>query len=147
MDIFRGQKYLQNKKLNQKQLEAVMDFSHDLLILSTAGSGKTRVITEKVAFALNYMGYDPSSILALTFTRKAADEMQSRIDGLCKGRNLDGLTISTFHAYGKTLIDKYLPGEYELLDDNDQIAFVQNLFNVRRRKAEDISDQNSNCQG
>lgn len=141
MDILRGQKYLQNKKLNQKQLEAVMDFSHDLLILSTAGSGKTRVITEKVAFALNYMGYDPSSILALTFTRKAADEMQSRIDGLCKGRNLDGLTISTFHAYGKTLIDKYLPGEYELLDDNDQIAFVQNLFNMRRKKAEDISDR------
>ena len=100
MDLTAGQQYLESKGLNKNQMEAVMDFSHDLLILSTAGSGKTRVITEKIAFALNYMGYKPSQILALTFTRKAAEEMCKRVKGLCKGSdNLDDLTISTFHSY------------------------------------------------
>ena len=141
MDLTAGQQYLESKGLNKNQMEAVMDFSHDLLILSTAGSGKTRVITEKIAFALNYMGYKPSQILALTFTRKAAEEMRKRVKGLCKGSdNLDDLTISTFHSYGMNLIESFIPVEYELLDDKDQLNFVQSIANVKRREAEDIAD-------
>lgn len=141
MDLIKGREYLVSKGLNPSQIDAVMDFSHDLLVLSTAGSGKTRVISEKIAFALNYMGYEPSSILALTYTKKAAEEMRNRISSLCgKRMRLDELKISTFNAYGMSLISKYLSdAEYGIVDEMDQQSIIKGI------KEEMIARGNTSC--
>ena len=141
MDLIKGREYLVSKGLNPSQIDAVMDFSHDLLVLSTAGSGKTRVISEKIAFALNYMGYEPSSILALTYTKKAAEEMRNRISSLCGNRvRLDELKISTFNAYGMSLISKYMSDyEYDVVDEIDQQIIIKGI------KEEMIARGNNSC--
>lgn len=141
MDLIKGREYLVKKELNPSQIDAVMDFSHDLLVLSTAGSGKTRVISEKIAFALNYMLYEPSSILALTYTKKAAEEMRNRISSLCGKRvRLDELKISTFNAYGMSLISKYMSDyEYDVVDEIDQQIIIKGI------KEEMIARGNTSC--
>ena len=65
--------------LNSEQREAVLDFSHNLLLLACAGSGKTRTITSKIAYAIENGIYKPWQILAVTFTNKATEEMKTRI--------------------------------------------------------------------
>ncbi len=141
MDLIKGSEYLVSKGLNPSQVDAVMDFSHDLLVLSTAGSGKTRVISEKIAFALNYMLYEPSSILALTYTKKAAEEMRNRVATLCGNRvRLDELKISTFNAYGMSLISKYMSDyEYDVVDEIDQQIIIKGI------KEEMIARGNTSC--
>ena len=141
MDFIKGREYLVSKRLNPSQIDAVMDFSHDLLVLSTAGSGKTRVISEKIAFALNYMLYEPSSILALTYTKKAAEEMRGRVSSLCGNRvRLDELKISTFNAYGMSLISKYMSDyEYDVVDEIDQQIIIKGI------KEEMIARGNTSC--
>ena len=141
MDLIKGSEYLVSKGLNPSQVDAVMDFSHDLLVLSTAGSGKTRVISEKIAFALNYIGYEPSSILALTYTKKAAEEMRGRVSSLCGNRvRLDELKISTFNAYGMSLISKYMSDyEYDVVDEIDQQIIIKGI------KEEMIARGNTSC--
>lgn len=85
--------------LNETQAEAVSNCSGPLLVLAGAGSGKTRVLTHKFAWLVSEMGVAPSSILAVTFTNKAAREMQGRVRKLLD-TDLKGLDIGTFHSFG-----------------------------------------------
>lgn len=94
-------------ELDLNQRIAVEDFNSNLLVLSCAGSGKTRVITNKIAYAVEAKGYDPSSILAITFTKKASQEMVDRVKKLL-GRKAERVAISTFHSFAFSLIrEKY----------------------------------------
>ncbi len=86
-------------ELNKAQKEAVEYFGSPLLISAGAGSGKTRVITYKIAYLLKKLNYMPFNILALTFTNKAANEMRERVEKLT-GLNGKSLWISTFHSFG-----------------------------------------------
>lgn len=85
--------------LNDTQAEAVSYCDGPLLVLAGAGSGKTRVLTHKFAWLVSEAGFDPSSILAVTFTNKAAREMQERVRKLLK-TEVKGLDIGTFHSFG-----------------------------------------------
>ena len=85
--------------LNPKQAEAVRWCDGPELVLAGAGSGKTRVLTAKIAYLISELGVPPYRILALTFTNKAAREMQERVHGLV-GEDLHGMQVSTFHSYG-----------------------------------------------
>jgi len=90
--------------LNQPQREAIHYLDGPLLVLAGAGSGKTRVITQKIAYLVQGCGFKPRNIAAITFTNKAAKEMQERIGKLLSKPQADELQISTFHSLGVRIL-------------------------------------------
>ena len=92
--------------LNPKQKEAVTYCDGHELVLAGAGSGKTRVLTTKIAYLISGQDVKPWRILALTFTNKAAKEMKSRVEKLL-GDDLRGMEVATFHAYGLRFLHRY----------------------------------------
>jgi len=119
-------------RLNPRQEEAVKYVSGPCLVLAGAGSGKTGVICQKIAYLIQKCGYKARNIAAVTFTNKAAREMKERVSNML-GRDLTrGLTVSTFHSLGLDIIRKeirtlgYKPG-FTLFDDQDTIALLKEL--------------------
>ncbi len=106
--------------LNDPQREAVKYLDGPLLVLAGAGSGKTRVITQKIAYLIETCGYQPKEIAAITFTNKAAREMQERVSQLLDGVNTKGLTIATFHSLGMQILRQ----EAEVLDYKKQFSIL-----------------------
>ena len=94
--------------LNPRQSEAVRHVGGPLLVIAGAGSGKTRVITRKIAYLVSERGLPARAVCALTFTNKAAREMKARVGQLVKGRAGHGLTVSTFHTFGLNLLRREL---------------------------------------
>lgn len=120
-------------KLNSQQQQAVEYTSGACLVLAGAGSGKTRVIINKIAHLIAHCGYLPKQIAAVTFTNKAAREMRERVAHSIGKENSKGLTISTFHTLGFDILKR----EYKLLgfksgmtlfDEHDQIALLKHLL-------------------
>ncbi|MDX1526344.1 MAG: DNA helicase Rep [Pseudidiomarina maritima] len=118
--------------LNPRQQEAVRAITGPVLVLAGAGSGKTRVITEKIAHLITRCGYPAKHIAAVTFTNKAAKEMKERV-GQTLGREYTrGLTVSTFHTLGLTIIKKEvtqlnMKAGFSLFDDQDSLALLNAL--------------------
>ncbi|MDM7857686.1 DNA helicase Rep [Thiopseudomonas acetoxidans] len=98
-------------QLNPRQQEAVRYISGPLLVLAGAGSGKTSVITRKIAYLIQQCGFQARHIVAVTFTNKAAREMKERVGSLLRGAEKHGLTVSTFHNLGLNIIRR----EHKLL--------------------------------
>ena len=119
--------------LNDPQREAVRYLDGPLLVLAGAGSGKTRVITEKISWLIEGCGMSARHIAAITFTNKAAKEMQARVAGLLGGRATEGLTVSTFHALGARILRHEAkliglkPG-FSILDASDTFGLFQDLL-------------------
>ncbi|MFB6265000.1 MAG: ATP-dependent helicase [Bradymonadaceae bacterium] len=122
--------------LNPEQRRAVEHREGPLLILAGAGSGKTRVVTRRIAHLIVEGEAEPEQILAVTFTNKAADEMAARVDHLIDeyaDRSLVGEpTISTFHALGARILRRYggpigLDWNYTILDQDDQLDLVEEI--------------------
>lgn len=119
--------------LNPQQREAVHYLDGPLLVLAGAGSGKTRVITQKIVYLLEHCGYQPREIAAITFTNKAAREMQERVDQLLQGKAARGLTIATFHALGMQILRQeaallgYKP-QFSILDAADSFKILSDLL-------------------
>ena len=91
--------------LNTKQKEAVLNIGGPMLVFAGAGSGKTRVLTYKIAYLIEEVGLTAENILAVTFTNKAAQEMKSRVHSLVNSA-IDGITIGTFHSIGAMILRK-----------------------------------------
>lgn len=120
------------EKLNDKQKEAVVNTEGPMLILAGAGSGKTKVLTTKIAYLIEENGIDPSSILAITFTNKAANEMKSRVENLI-GIDSKYMHISTFHSFGLSIIKKYydllsLKSNFTIIDADDSQLTVKRIL-------------------
>ncbi len=118
--------------LNEQQREAVMLADGPLLVIAGAGSGKTRVLTTRIAYLIETIGISPSSILAITFTNKAAKEMKERVIGLLGNIAYD-IQISTFHSFGLSIIkDNYnLLGykkSFTILDSDDSLTTVKRIL-------------------
>jgi ATP-dependent DNA helicase Rep len=119
-------------KLNPGQNEAVKYVTGPCLVLAGAGSGKTGVICQKIAYLIEKCGYKARNIAAVTFTNKAAKEMKERVSKIL-GKDLTrGLTVSTFHSLGLDIVRKeiktlgYKPG-FTLFDDQDTLALLKEL--------------------
>ncbi|MEI7795686.1 MAG: UvrD-helicase domain-containing protein [Methylococcaceae bacterium] len=120
------------KSLNSEQQAAVKQIEHPLLVLAGAGSGKTRVITEKIAYLVR-QGLPARHIAALTFTNKAAREMQSRVSKLLHGTQSHGLRVSTFHSLGLDILRKEhkslgYKAAITLFDEYDKLTVLKSLL-------------------
>ena len=120
-------------KLNPQQQAAVKTIDQPLLVLAGAGSGKTRVITEKIAYLVK-QGLPARHIAAVTFTNKAAREMKDRVSKLLDDKQMRGLRVSTFHALGLDILRKEhkilsYKAAITLFDEQDKQTLLKNLIN------------------
>ena len=118
--------------LNPAQREAVLHFEGPMLVLAGAGSGKTRVLTTRIARLIEHHGVDPSRILAVTFTNKAAGEMRERIARLL-GEEPKGMWTGTFHAIGARILRSAArhvgrTASFTIYDEDDNLGVVKRLM-------------------
>src|ERR1044071_6976385 len=127
------------KGLNPQQREAVSHTEGPLLILAGAGSGKTRVITHRIAHIITSRRVPPSAVLAVTFTNKAANEMRERVSALLEDVSLESSpNVSTFHSFCVKLLRRdgdplvrVRPGftrRFTVYDDEDQVSIINAGF-------------------
>ncbi|SNR65501.1 ATP-dependent helicase [Desulfurobacterium atlanticum] len=119
------------KELNPQQKEAVTYFDSPLLILAGAGSGKTRVITYKIAYMIEKFNYEPERILAVTFTNKAAHEMKERVGQLLKGKA--DVFVSTFHSFCVKLLKSHsvrigFKPNFLIIDTDDKKSVLKEIL-------------------
>jgi len=119
-------------QLNPQQRQAVTAGDGPVLVLAGPGSGKTRVLTQRVAYLIAYQGVRPYQILAVTFTNKAAREMESRVDELLGEQATQGMMIGTFHSTCARILRReadLLPVEanYVIFDADDQVRLVKSI--------------------
>ncbi|WP_286787265.1 MULTISPECIES: DNA helicase Rep [unclassified Pseudomonas] len=138
-------------RLNPRQQEAVNYISGPLLVLAGAGSGKTSVITRKIAYLIQQCGIRAQYICAVTFTNKAAREMKERVSSLLRGGEGKGLTVSTFHNLGLNIIRKeyaklgYKPG-FSIFDEGDIKALLTDIMQ-KEYSGDDGADEIKNYIG
>jgi DNA helicase-2/ATP-dependent DNA helicase PcrA len=121
--------------LNPKQIEAVESANGPVLVLAGAGSGKTRVITERIVYLINELGVPPYQILAVTFTNKAAGEMKSRVDALLGTRpRASSPLVSTFHSFCVRILRRDIESlnagvtrNFTIYDEDDQSRLVRSI--------------------
>ncbi len=132
--------------LNPSQRAAVKYIDGPLLVLAGAGSGKTRVITQKIAYLVKECGISPTNIAAVTFTNKAAREMKTRVGGLLQGKDSRGLKVSTFHTLGLNILKRehkalgYKPG-FSIFDAQDSQQLLRELTRKHFSGGEDQVQQ------
>jgi DNA helicase-2/ATP-dependent DNA helicase PcrA len=117
-------------KLNKQQLEAVTAGNGPILVVAGPGSGKTRVLTQRIAYLIAVEGVRPWQILAVTFTNKAAKEMQARVKSLLPDQAIEGIMLGTFHAICARILRReaeYLPigTNFVIFDTDDQERIVK----------------------
>ncbi|WP_286963503.1 DNA helicase II [Idiomarina sp. UBA3992] len=118
--------------LNERQQQAVSATDGHMLVLAGAGSGKTRVLVHRIAWLIQERQYSPFSILAVTFTNKAAAEMRGRVEQLV-GSSVRGMWIGTFHGLAHRLLrahymDVGLPQNFQIIDSDDQQRLIKRLI-------------------
>lgn len=137
--------------LNDEQRSAVLDFDHNLLILACAGSGKTRTITTKIAYAISEGIFKPYQILAVTFTNRAAGEMRERVAAMLPDVDLDGLEMRTFHSFGAYILRRYgeragLSPSFCIYDDDDSLSLLSTVVTtLDKRNLREIQKAISNA--
>ncbi|MGL5005936.1 MAG: DNA helicase Rep [Plesiomonas sp.] len=133
-------------RLNPRQQEAVESVTGPCLVLAGAGSGKTRVITTKIAHLIRVCGYQARHIVAVTFTNKAAREMKERVSQTLGRYETKGLLVSTFHSLGLEILKREhkaigLKSGFSLFDDQDQMALLKELTETQLQGDKDLLSQ------
>ena len=114
--------------LNKEQKKAVVNTGGPMLVFAGAGSGKTRVLTYKIAYLIEEIGLPPENILAVTFTNKAAQEMSERVTSLVK-LNTSKMSIGTFHSICAGILRKHIhhlgyTNSFTIYDSSDSKALI-----------------------
>jgi DNA helicase II / ATP-dependent DNA helicase PcrA len=120
------------ESLNEAQRQAVTAPPEPVLVIAGAGSGKTRVLTHRAAWLIDVEGVSPQSVLAVTFTNKAAAEMRGRIESLLR-MPVNHLWIGTFHGLAHRLLRRHwgearLPQNFQIIDSDDQISLIKRML-------------------
>ena len=118
--------------LNEPQKQGVYTVDGPVLLLAGAGSGKTRVLTHRIAYLIDEMGVNPWNILAITFTNKAAGEMRERVDNLI-GMGAEQVWVATFHSTCVRILRRYIDrigfdNSFTIYDTDDQKTVVKNII-------------------
>ncbi len=129
--------------LNSQQTAAVRYIDGPLLVLAGAGSGKTRVITQKIEYLINTCGYAAHSIYAVTFTNKAANEMRARVAAIIPTNNRRGLKVATFHTLGLSMIKRnldlcQLKKGFSIFDSEDCLQVLRGFLPANRANERDF---------
>lgn len=132
--------------LNSHQMAAVHYINGPLLVLAGAGSGKTRVITQKIGYLINTCGYTPSSVCAVTFTNKAANEMRTRVATVLPAANRRGLKIATFHTLGLSMVKRdlalcELKKGFSIFDSEDCLQILRGFLPANKATERDFLQQ------
>ncbi|MCX7995290.1 MAG: UvrD-helicase domain-containing protein [candidate division WOR-3 bacterium] len=132
------------KELNKEQWRAVQIIDGPILVLAGAGSGKTRVITYRIAY-LTSKGINPQNILAVTFTNKAADEMKSRVQYLLGNDAID-IWIKTYHSTCARILRNEsekigIPGNFVIYDETDQLSLIKECLNELNLDTQDLKPE------
>lgn len=142
------------ENLNKEQKKAVLYNEGPLLILAGAGSGKTKVLTTKIAYLIKEKGISPYEILAITFTNKAAKEMKERVENLI-GEEARFIQISTFHSFGLRLLREnckdlgYEPN-FVIMDSDDSLVIVKKImkdlnYDIKQFSPKAVKNKISSC--
>lgn len=120
------------EKLNEKQLEAVTCMDQHVRVVAGAGSGKTRVLTYRIAYLIEELGVRPWNILAFTFTNKVAAEMKERVSNLVNGDITRFLSIRTFHSFAAYFLRQEIkvlgfPTTFTIIDEEDQTKMIKDI--------------------
>ncbi len=120
------------ESLNDAQRQAVTAPAEPLLVIAGAGSGKTRVLTHRAAWLIDVEGVSPQSLLAVTFTNKAAAEMRNRIESLLE-MPVNHLWVGTFHGLAHRLLRRHwqearLPQNFQIIDSDDQLRIIKRML-------------------
>ncbi len=132
MTTLAARDILQN--LNEEQRRAVEAVTGPVLIIAGPGSGKTRVITHRIAYLVRVLNVNPRRILAVTFTNRAAREMRSRVEALI-GERANRVTLDTFHALGVRILRDYgehigVPNDFVIYDEDDQRTLMKRVIDA-----------------
>ncbi|MCD8203797.1 MAG: UvrD-helicase domain-containing protein [Coprobacillus sp.] len=127
--------------LNEQQFRAVTTSSQNTRVIAGAGSGKTRVLTYRVAYLISELNVNPYNILAISFTNKATGEMYNRLNNLLEGK-AQNLTVKTFHAFATYFLRREIdvlgyPQNFTILDDEDQTNIVKEIASESGYKKSD----------
>ncbi len=137
--------------LNKEQKEAVTTTEGPLLLLAGAGSGKTRVLTHRIAYLIDEVGVNPWNILAITFTNKAAGEMRERVDNIV-GFGADQVWVSTFHSTCVRILRRYIDklgfdNHFTIYDTDDQKAIIKDVCKlwgtIRKKRSRRVTRSTS----
>jgi len=136
--------YLNN--LNKAQKEAVLYLNGPLLIVAGAGSGKTKVLTSRIAHIIKEKKAYPNQILSVTFTNKAAKEMQNRVSAILKTEAIGLSWLGTFHSICAKLLRKHaaaagLNSNFSIIDQDDQVRLIKNICKAENIDIKKISPQ------
>lgn len=142
------------ENLNKEQKKAILYNEGPLLILAGAGSGKTKVLTTKIAYLIKEKGISPYEILAITFTNKAAKEMKERVENLI-GEEARFIQISTFHSFGLRLLREnckdlgYEPN-FVIMDSDDSLVIVKKImkdlnYDIKQFSPKAVKNKISSC--
>ena len=131
--------------LNKEQAEAVKRTEGPVLILAGAGSGKTRVITHRIAYLMDECGVNPWNILAITFTNKAAGEMRERVDDLI-GFGAESVWISTFHSMCVRILRRHIDllgyeSSFTIYDTDDQKTLMKDVCKYLKIDTKELRDR------
>ena len=126
----------QKKGLNKEQTKIIQADGYPLIVEAGPGTGKTRTLTEKIAFLISAKKIESSSILALTFTNKAANEMEQRLKKIMKNQTEQTVSVctSTFHSFCLMILKEYTPFEFEVADNDTRESLVKQACKTKQIK-------------